>query len=109
MGRSGDASGTDPAGRRRAGLGERDDLTKVEGIGPKIAALLEDAGIGSFDALASAPVPTLRQVLADAGNRFAMHDPTTWPEQASLAAKGDWAMLASLQDALQGGRRTPGS
>ncbi|MGE0311974.1 MAG: helix-hairpin-helix domain-containing protein [Lautropia sp.] len=89
--------------------GRPDDLTKVEGIGPKIAGLLKDAGIGSFAALANAPVPTLRQVLGDAGQRFAMHDPSTWPEQASLAARGDWDALASLQAALHGGRRAPGA
>jgi large subunit ribosomal protein L27 len=82
-----------------------DDLKVIEGIGPKIAELLEAAGIATWDALASADHDRLKAVLADGGDRFRMHDPSTWPEQASLAARGEWAALKHLQDELKGGRR----
>jgi predicted flap endonuclease-1-like 5' DNA nuclease len=82
-----------------------DDLKVVEGIGPKIAELLEAAGIATWDALAAADHDRLKAVLADGGERFRMHDPSTWPEQASLAARGEWASLKQLQDELKGGRR----
>ena len=39
-----------------------------------------------------------------AGERFQMHDPTSWPDQAKLAAEGRWDELKELQDILQGGR-----
>jgi predicted flap endonuclease-1-like 5' DNA nuclease len=82
-----------------------DDLKRIEGIGPKIAKLLNEAGITTFAQLAQTDVETLRQILAKAGRRFALASPETWPEQAALAAQGDWEALAQLQDSLKGGRR----
>lgn len=82
-----------------------DDLKKIEGIGPKIAGLLNAQGITTFDELSKAKKATLTGVLADAGSRFKMHDPTTWPQQAKLAAKGEWDKLAKLQDELKGGKK----
>jgi len=83
-----------------------DDLTIIEGIGPKIAEdVLADAGIRSFAELAGTPVDRLRELLAAAGSRFAAHDPGTWPEQAALAAKGDFEALDKLKAELDGGKR----
>lgn len=80
-----------------------EDLKRIEGIGPKIASLLQDAGIATFAQLAAANVERLREILAAANLRIA--DPGTWPEQAALSAAGDWEGLASLQSELKGGRR----
>lgn len=82
-----------------------DDLTKIEGIGPKIAELINAKGIYTFVDLSKAKKATLTAVLADAGSRFKMHDPSTWPQQAKLAAKGDWDKLTKLQDELKGGKK----
>ena len=82
-----------------------DDLEKIEGIGPKVAGLLHAAGITTFPGLAAAPVAKLKEILHAAGSHFAMIEPNTWPEQAALAAKGDWATLDKLQDELDGGKR----
>jgi len=82
-----------------------DDLKKIEGIGPKIAQLLTDAGIPTFAKLAAASQTRLKKILADAGNRYKMHNPATWPEQAKLAKAGKWDELKKLQDQLDGGRR----
>ncbi len=81
-----------------------DDLTKVEGVGPKIAELLNNAGITTFAQLASADDETVQQVLVDAGPRFNVHDATTWNEQAALARDGKWDELQALQDRLKGGK-----
>ena len=81
-----------------------DDLKKVEGIGPKIAGLLNEAGIVTFADLSKAPLKTLKKVLADAGSRFKMHDPKTWAAQAKLAAKGEWDKLKAWQGELKGGK-----
>ena len=83
-----------------------DDLTKVEGIGPKINEILLGAGINSFADLAAAPVVGLKDVLTAAGSNFASHDPGTWPEQAALAAKGDWEAFDKLKAELDGGKRS---
>jgi large subunit ribosomal protein L21 len=82
-----------------------DDLVKIEGIGPKINDLLVKAGITTFAQLAVTPAEKIREILKAGGNRFASHDPSTWAEQAALAAKGDWAAFKVLTDALDGGVR----
>jgi predicted flap endonuclease-1-like 5' DNA nuclease len=81
-----------------------DDLTKIEGIGPKIAELLKTAGIVTFADLSNAKTATLKGILDAAGKRYQMHDPATWPQQAGLAAKGEWAKLEKLQGELKGGK-----
>jgi predicted flap endonuclease-1-like 5' DNA nuclease len=82
-----------------------DDLKIVEGIGPKIADLLRAAGIRAWAELAAADQDRLKAALAAGGSRYRVHDPATWPEQAALAAAGDWTGLKRLQDELKGGRR----
>jgi len=89
---------------RSAASVKPDNLKKVEGIGPKIAGILNDAGIYTFANLSQTPVERLKGILAEAGNRYKMHDPTSWPKQAALAAAGDWDELQKLQDVLDGGR-----
>ena len=88
--------------------GRPNDLTRIEGIGPKIAEILKQHGIASFAQLAETSVEALREILALAGDRFRLSDPATWSEQAQLAAQGDWDALRELQDRLRGGRRSPG-
>jgi hypothetical protein len=80
-----------------------DDLTRIQGIGPKISEVLRAAGIAGYAQLASADVDRLNQILDEAGIRLA--DPGTWPEQARLAAAGDWEGLKELQGQLKAGRR----
>jgi len=94
------------AGGSTAGPAARiDDLTRVEGVGPAIAGLLADAGIRSFADLAITPSSRLARILADAGPNFRLADPGTWPEQALLAARGEWEALDRLQAQLRGGVR----
>jgi hypothetical protein len=79
-----------------------DDLKVIEGIGPKIESVLQKAGIRTYAQLAVTGVTRLKSILNDAGVRAA---PGTWPEQARLAAVGDWDRLDALQNQLKGGRR----
>ncbi len=81
-----------------------DDLTKLEGIGPKISSILNDAGITTYAQLASTKIDSLKEILQNTQLRVP-HDPTTWPEQAYLANEGKWDELEKLQDELHGGRR----
>ncbi len=81
-----------------------DDLKIVEGIGPKIEDLLLNAGIKTWSALAGTSETLLVQMLEDAGPRFQMHNPTTWPEQARMADAADWDGLEKYQEELKGGR-----
>jgi uncharacterized membrane protein HdeD (DUF308 family)/predicted flap endonuclease-1-like 5' DNA nuclease len=77
------------------------DLTVVEGIGPKTAAALQAAGINSYADLADASPEELSKILSDAG---LIADPGTWSKQAKMAAAGDMEELKAYQDELQGGR-----
>lgn len=80
-----------------------DDLKLIEGIGPKIDGLLKAAGISTFAELAATDVSRLRELMNEARLRIA--DPTTWPEQAALAAAGKLDELKVLQDRLNAGRK----
>ncbi|MGD1995642.1 MAG: DUF4332 domain-containing protein [Anaerolineae bacterium] len=82
---------------------EPDDLKRIAGIGPKISALLQDAGIATFAQLAATNASELSRMLKEAG--IPMVNPSTWPQQASLAAAGEWETLEALQAELKGGRR----
>ena len=79
----------------------KDDLTIIEGLGPKIAELFYSYGINKFSDLARTDPGQLRQIMA---TDFPSHDPSTWPDQAQMAATGDWDGLRAWQDQLQGGR-----
>jgi predicted flap endonuclease-1-like 5' DNA nuclease len=81
-----------------------EDLTIVEGIGPKISELLKAAGIKNWSDLAAAEVSRLQEILTEAGSRFKLANPGTWPKQAELAAAGKWGELKDYQDFLQGGK-----
>lgn len=82
------------------------DLTIIEGIGPKIASLLLASEYNTFNKIASAEPALLKEILVVAGKRYAIHDPSTWPEQAKLVADGKFQELKVLQAMLKGGKRT---
>jgi predicted flap endonuclease-1-like 5' DNA nuclease len=83
-----------------------DALKRIEGIGPKFSKVLQDAGIETFAQLAAASPDQLTQILEAADPRLLrLADPATWPEQAALAAAGEWDALGALQGSLKGGRR----
>ncbi len=83
---------------------KQDDLTAVEGIGPKISGLLHDAGINTWRTLANTEVPKIQGILDAAGKRYKLADPDSWPKQAEMAADGRWDDLQEYQDFLQGGK-----
>lgn len=85
--------------------GVPDKLTKLEGVGPKSEKALHAAGYTTFSAIAAATPDQLRAVL-DAAGLPPIVDPATWPEQAAIAARGDWGAFQKLTDSLRGGRRT---
>jgi large subunit ribosomal protein L21 len=82
---------------------EADDLTLIEGIGPKVAKVLGEAGILTFSQLAEANADDVQKILNEAGLK--MMDATSWPAQAKLAAADDMDGLKKMQDKLSGGRK----
>jgi predicted flap endonuclease-1-like 5' DNA nuclease len=99
------ASVIDLAAAKKAGFAIKNanDLTIVEGIGPKINELFNNAGIKTFAQLAAATVPQMRKILDDGGSRFRIANPSTWAQQGALAAENKWAELKKLQDKLSAG------
>jgi predicted flap endonuclease-1-like 5' DNA nuclease len=83
--------------------GEVDDLERIEGIGPRISASLQAAGIRTFARLAVASEERLRDALARAGLNVAPSLPT-WSQQARFLAMGDEASFRHLVDQLIAGR-----
>jgi NADH-quinone oxidoreductase subunit I len=82
-----------------------DDLTRIEGIGPKISEVLDGAGIATYAQLAGTDVDRIKQILEEADpNLLKLADPGTWPRQAKLAASGKWEALEKWQERLRGGK-----
>ncbi len=82
-----------------------DDLTKIEGIGPKLKSVFHEAGVATFVDMAAKSADELREIMIEAGgNRYARFNPETWPAQAKLAAEGKWDELKKWQDELDGGK-----
>lgn len=96
---------TKPQAAAAAAPAKGDDLTEIEGVGPKIAAALNEAGIHTFAEVAGTSVDRLKEILATGGEHLKQWDPATWPEQAALAAKGDLEAFKKLKEELKGGRR----
>jgi chromosome segregation ATPase len=86
---------------------DRDDLTLVEGIGPKIEEVLIQARIDSHSKLAMSSVEDIERVLERAGPQFKIANPGTWPRQAAMIVRGDFAELRRWQDELIAGVEMP--
>jgi predicted flap endonuclease-1-like 5' DNA nuclease len=101
------SDGVDYAAARAAGyvISGPDNLEIIEGIGPVIANLMRNNGVGTFAKLAGVPVTALQAILDQGGTRFRTANPGTWAEQAALAAANRWADLRRLQDELDAGVR----
>ncbi len=88
----------------KAGTNKFDDLAKIEGIGPKIALLLNRNGVSTFKELSTMKAEDIKAILDKGGSSYQIHDPASWPQQANLAADGKWDELKKLQDKLIGGK-----
>jgi predicted flap endonuclease-1-like 5' DNA nuclease len=89
----------DVSAARAAGFNMKhaDDLTVIEGIGPKIDELLRANGIESFVQVAQLHVHDLLDILDRGGPSFRLANPANWAQQALLAAENRWAELKQLQ------------
>ena len=81
-----------------------DDLVIIEGVGPKAAEALVAAGIDTFAKLAAASAEEVKAILDASASKVQHLDPTTWAQQAQLAADGKMDELKQLQDELNGGK-----
>lgn len=63
-----------------------DDLKKLEGVGPKLAEILNEAGITTYASLAETSIEKLKEILEAAGSRYASKDPAPWIAEAKTLA-----------------------
>jgi predicted flap endonuclease-1-like 5' DNA nuclease len=98
-----DGSAVPDAANAEPGPALPDDLQRIEGVGPRIAAALDNAGLSTYQAVADADEEQLSAALREAGLSFAP-SLATWSRQAQLLAVGDEDGLAALQADLTAGR-----
>lgn len=77
---------------------KENDLKIIEGIGPKIEGLFHNYDIKTWHSLADTSVAKCQEVLDSGGDRFKIHDPSSWPMQARMACEGKWQELRRWQD-----------
>jgi small subunit ribosomal protein S2 len=92
-----------PKKTTKAKIAKGDDLTKIEGVGPKAAEYLTAAGLDTFAKVAKAKADKMKEILTEASSRMGHLDPTSWPKQAKMAADGKWEELKEWQDNAKGG------
>ncbi len=80
-----------------------DNLTIIEGIGPKISAALVAAGVDTFAKLAAMQPSEIEGIVRAAGVRM-VGKAETWAHQAGLAAEGKFDELKAYQATLTAGR-----
>ena len=85
---------------------QRDDLTKIRGIGKATSNLLSRSGITSYRDLYEVEPQRLRQLLDQAGRKFKLIDPSSWSRQAELAMSADWDGLERWQSESAGASST---
>lgn len=89
------------AGAAKAIFGKtikENDLKIVEGIGPKIEQMFQAVGIKTWKALSETSVASCQEVLNGGGDRYKVHDPSSWPMQAKMCYEGKWAELFKWQE-----------
>ncbi|GAA2240385.1 hypothetical protein GCM10010413_47880 [Promicromonospora sukumoe] len=80
-----------------------DDLQRLEGVGPKIAAALKAAGYTTYAKIAGATEAELREAVAGQGIKFAPAA-ASWADQAQYLVDNDAKGLEEYQDYLVGGQ-----
>ena len=83
---------------------KENDLTIIEGIGPKIQQLFHNNNIKTWKSLSNCSVQKCQSILDDGGEAYRIHNPGTWPKQARLAYEGKWKKLLKWQEELDGGQ-----
>ena len=72
----------------------QDNFSHLSGIGPKISTILRDAGVNTFEQLASLSLGEIQSILESANpNLLRLTDPSTWSEQARMASIEEWDEL----------------
>ena len=74
------------------------DLKVIEGIGPKIEGMFHEAGIKTWKTLSETSVAGCQDILKKGGERYKIHDPSSWPMQAKMCYTNKWKELMKWQN-----------
>ncbi|HDZ13479.1 hypothetical protein LCGC14_0869250 [marine sediment metagenome] len=74
------------------------DLKVIEGIGPKIEEMFHVAGIKTWKTLSETSVAGCQDILKKGGERYKIHDPSSWPMQAKMCYTNKWKELIKWQN-----------
>lgn len=77
------------------------DLTVIEGLNDYAEQALQSAGIEKWDDLAECDTEQLQNILEASGLSDLVPIAGSWPTQARLAKRGDWAVLREYQEELR--------
>ena len=94
-----------PQGKEEVQKSTKDDLKKIEGIGPAIEKLLNKEDVHTYWQLAETPTEKLTEWMTKAGPLYLNHGESTWGEQAALLRDGKMAEFEKLTKELIGGNR----
>ena len=79
-----------------------DDLSILDGVGPKSADALRAAGVTTFAQLSEMTPEAIEELLAKANEPLiAGRNANTWPRQAKLAAAQEWSALRRYIDSTK--------
>jgi predicted flap endonuclease-1-like 5' DNA nuclease len=79
-----------------------DDLSILDGVGPKYADALRAGGVTTFAQLSQMTPEAIEGKLSDANEPLiAGHNADTWPRQAKLAANQEWSALRRYIDSTK--------
>ncbi|GAB3936277.1 hypothetical protein GCM10027614_12520 [Micromonospora vulcania] len=84
-----------------AAADQADDFRRIQGVGPKMAAALQAAGVRTYGQLAELDEPALRDLIRTAGLRAAP-GLASWPQQARVLAGAGDEVVAVLPGNAQG-------
>ncbi|MXO74273.1 hypothetical protein GRI40_03425 [Altererythrobacter aerius] len=93
--RAGEIAEEDAAESDRPGVGDSDDLTRIKGLGPKLAGTLNALGITRFDQIAGWSDADIDRIDAQLGRFQGRIRRDDWTGQARLLASGDEAAFAT--------------
>jgi predicted flap endonuclease-1-like 5' DNA nuclease len=80
----------------------QDNLSHLSGIGPKISTILRDAGVNTFEQLASLSLGEIQSILESVNpNLLRLTDPSTWSEQARMASNEEWDELETFHKEIR--------
>ena len=89
------ASPAEPVAQTTSANTAADDLTRIKGVGPKLAALLTDLGITSFDQIAAWNEGDIDRIDAQLGRFEGRIRRDSWVEQAKFLATDDTVGFAA--------------